>query len=127
MKDTNKSTNVLVTGGTGFLAGWTIRKLLEKGYSVGTTVRSMKKSEKVVNMLQYENVDTSALSFAVADLTKADGWAEAMKGIDYVLHVALPLGGNNHEDPTLIPIAKNGIENVFSAAIRAGVKKIVMT
>lgn len=58
MKDTNKSTNVLVTGGTGFLAGWTIRKLLEKGYSVSTTVRSMKKSEKVVNMLQYENVDT---------------------------------------------------------------------
>lgn len=58
MKDTNKSTNVLVTGGTGFLAGWTIRKLLEKGYSVRTIVRSMKKSEKVVNMLQYENVDT---------------------------------------------------------------------
>lgn len=78
MKDTNKSTNVLVTGGTGFLAGWTIRKLLEKGYSVGTTVRSMKKSEKIVNMLQYENVDTSALSFAVADLTKADGWAEVI-------------------------------------------------
>lgn len=87
----------------------------------------MKKSEKIVNMLQYENVDTSALSFAVADLTKADGWAEAMKEIDYVLHVASPLGGNNHEDPTLIPIAKNGVENVFSAAIRAGVKKIVMT
>lgn len=30
MKDTNKSTNVLVTGGTGFLAGWTIRKLFRK-------------------------------------------------------------------------------------------------
>lgn len=87
----------------------------------------MKKSEKIVNMLQYENVDTSALSFAVADLTKADGWAEAMKGIDYVLHVASPLGGNNHEDSTLIPIAKSGVENVFSAAIRVGVKKIVMT
>ena len=78
-------------------------------------------------MLQYENVDTSALSFAVADLTKADCWAEAMKGIDYVLHVASPLGGNNHEDSTLIPIAKSGVENVFSAAIRVGVKKIVMT
>lgn len=36
-------TNVLVTGGTGFLAGWTIRKLLEKDYVVRTTVRSMKK------------------------------------------------------------------------------------
>lgn len=119
--------NVLVTGGTGFLAGWTIRKLLEKGYTVRTTVRSMAKAESVKNMLQQEHVDTSELSFAVADLTKADGWGDAMKGIDYVLHVASPLGGNNHEDPTLIPTAKSGVEHVFSAAIRAGVKKIVMT
>ena len=119
--------NVLVTGGTGFLAGWTIRRLLEKGYSVRTTVRSMSKSESVLAMLQHENVDTAALTFAVADLTKADGWAEAMNGIDYVLHVASPLGGNNHEDPALIPIAKSGVENVFSAAIKASVKKIVMT
>ncbi len=118
---------VLVTGGTGFLAGWTIRKLLEKGYDVRTTVRSMKKSEKVTSMLEAEGVDTRKLSFAVADLTSPDGWDDAMKDIDYVLHVASPLGGNNHEDPALIPTAKSGVENVFSAAIRAGVRKIVMT
>ncbi|MDD6221722.1 MAG: NAD-dependent epimerase/dehydratase family protein [Lachnospiraceae bacterium] len=119
-----ENTNVLVTGGTGFLAGWTIRRLLEKGYTVRTTVRSMAKSEKVTTMLAHENVDTSRLSFAVADLTSAKGWDEAMKGIDYVLHVASPLGGNNHEDPTLIPTAKSGVENVIGAAIRAGVKKL---
>jgi dihydroflavonol-4-reductase len=119
--------NVLVTGGTGFLAGWTIRRLLEKGDSVRTTVRSMAKSESVRTMLRHEKVDDSALSFAVADLTRADGWDEAMEGIDYVLHVASPLGGNNHEDPSLIPTAKSGVENVFAAAIKAGVKKIVMT
>lgn len=72
---------VLVTGGTGFLAGWTIRRLLEKGYDVRTTVRSMKKSEAVKSMLEKENVDTSRLTFAIADLTKADGWDETMKVI----------------------------------------------
>ncbi|MGI6204660.1 MAG: NAD-dependent epimerase/dehydratase family protein [Anaerovoracaceae bacterium] len=119
--------NVLVTGGTGFLAGWTIRKLLEQGCDVKTTVRSENKESQVTIMLQHEGVDTSRLSFAIADLTKSDGWDDAMEGIDYVLHVASPLGGNNHEDPSLIPIAKNGVENVIGAAIRAGVKKVVMT
>ncbi|MEE8837173.1 MAG: NAD-dependent epimerase/dehydratase family protein [Eubacteriales bacterium] len=118
---------VLVTGGTGFLAGWTIRELLEKGYAVRTTVRSMKKSENVTSMLEKEGVDTSRLSFAVADLTNPDGWDDAMKDVDFVLHVASPLGGNNHEDPTLIPTAKSGVENVLGAAIRTGVKKVVMT
>ncbi len=30
---------VLVTGGTGFVAGWCIVQLLERGYAVRTTVR----------------------------------------------------------------------------------------
>lgn len=118
---------VLVTGGTGFLAGWTIRVLLERGYEVTTTVRSERKESAVAEMLQYEGVDVSRLSFAVADLTGPDGWDAAMTGVDYVLHVASPLGGDNHEDPTLIPTAKSGVENVIGAAIRAGVKRIVMT
>ena len=78
-------------------------------------------------MLEKEGVDTSRLSFAVADLTNPDGWDDAMKDVDFVLHVASPLGGNNHEDPTLIPTAKSGVENVLGAAIRTGVKKVVMT
>lgn len=118
---------VLVTGGTGFLAGWIIRKLLEQGYDVKTTVRSEEKAKSITSMLNHEKVATDSLSFAFADLTKADGWDDAMQGVDYVLHVASPLGGNNHEDPTLIPIAKSGVENVIGAAIKAGVKKVVMT
>ncbi len=119
--------NILVTGGTGFLAGWIIRKLLEKGYNVRTTIRSDKGFEKITSMLLAEGVDCTNLSYCIADLTSADGWDEAMKGVDKVLHVASPLGGDNHEDPTLIPIAKAGVENVISAAIRANVKKVVMT
>ena len=119
--------NVLVTGGTGFLAGWTIRKLLEQGHTVRTTVRSSAKSTVIVDMLAAEGVDTSNVSFAVADLGSSEGWPEAATGIDYVLHLASPLGGENHNDPKLIPTAKAGVINVFNAAIDAGVKKIVMT
>ena len=118
---------VLVTGGTGFLAGWVIRKLLEKGYAVRTTVRSENKVTAVLSMLEHEGVPTERLSFAFADLAKEDGWENAMEGIDKVIHVASPLGGNNHENPELIPIAENGVKNVLNAAIKAGVSKVVMT
>lgn len=118
---------VLVTGGTGFLAGWTVRKLLEKDYEVVTTVRESKKIKVVTDMLNKEGIATDKLSFAFADLTKSDGWVEAMSGVDYVLHIASPLGGNNHDNPELIPIAKSGAENVLNAAVKAGVKRVVMT
>lgn len=122
-----KPEKVLVTGGTGFLAGWVIRQLIEKGYVVRATVRNLKKGDIVVKMLQDEGVNTDNLSFCAADLSSSDGWDAAMEGIDFVQHIASPLGGNNHEDPTLIPIAKAGVENVLNAAVKAGVAKVVMT
>lgn len=118
---------ILVTGGTGFLAGWSIRKLLEQGYRVRTTVRSEDKVPNVTSMLECEDISTKNLSFAFVDLTKTDGWDKAMNGIDKVLHIASPLGGNNHENPELIPIAESGVKNVLNAAIKTGVSKVVMT
>ncbi len=38
---------VLVTGGTGFIAGWCIVELLQRGYAVRTTVRSLSKESAV--------------------------------------------------------------------------------
>lgn len=35
----NKKEKVCVTGGTGFLGSWMIKRLLEDGYSVNATVR----------------------------------------------------------------------------------------
>lgn len=91
------------------------------------TVRSESKAATVTSMLEHEGISTCNLSFAFADLTKEDGWEDAMTGIDKVIHVASPLGGNNHENPELIPIAENGVKNVLNAAIKAGISKVVMT
>jgi len=61
------------------------------------------------------------LSFAVADLTADDGWDAALKGVDYVLHVASPLGGGTPD--AMIAAARDGTLRVLRAATAAGVKR----
>ncbi|QQC59201.1 NAD-dependent epimerase/dehydratase family protein [Rothia kristinae] len=118
---------VVVTGGTGFLAGWTIRLLLDQGHTVRATVRQEAKGQAVVKMLAEEGVNTEKLSFATADLGSAAGWAEAVERADVVLHTASPLSGENHQDPSLVPMAEAGTRHVLDAAIAVGVGKVVMT
>jgi dihydroflavonol-4-reductase len=82
-------------------------------------------------MLQNGGVPDSLLanlSFAAADLTKDDGWPEAVSGCTYVLHVAspLPAGAPKHEDDLIIP-ACEGTLRVLRAAKYAGVKRVVVT
>lgn len=120
---------VLVTGGTGFVAGWAIAMLLERGYRVRTTVRSLAK-EAAVRAAVGKVIDPGEkLEFAVADLMKDDGWDAAMAGVDFVLHVASPLSGENTtaDRYALVAPARDGALRVLKAAVRAGVKRVVMT
>jgi dihydroflavonol-4-reductase len=120
---------VLVTGGTGYVAGWCVVELLKRGYEVRTTVRSTAKEDGVRRAVATEVEPGERLTFAVADLTSDTGWKEAMDGVDYVLHVASPMGtapGNNDPDALLIP-ARDGTLRVLKAATAAGVKRVVMT
>lgn len=118
---------VVVTGGTGFLASWIVRRLLEGGHDVRATVRSEAKGEVLRRMLQAEGVDTTDLSTPVADLGSPLGWDEVMAGADHVMHTASPLGGDNPDDPELVTLARDGVEHVLRAAAQAGVRKVVMT
>jgi dihydroflavonol-4-reductase len=120
------SETVLVTGGSGFVAGWCIVELLQRGYAVRTTVRSPGK-EAAVRAAVASTVDAQdSLSFVVADLTNDEGWDAAAAGCDYVLHVASPLGSGENAD-ALIEAARNGTLRVLRAATNAGVKRVVLT
>lgn len=122
------SETVLVTGGTGYVAGWCIVGLLERGYDVRTTVRSLTKEQAVRDAVATAVDAGDRLSFAVADLTADDGWDEAVADVDYVLHVASPLGNENTTDAQeLIVPARDGALRVLRAATKAGVKRVVMT
>src|SRR5882672_7348874 len=113
---------VLVTGCTGYIAGWCITDLLSRGYRVRTTVRDTAREAVVRSAVASVVEAEDRLSFAVADLTSPAGWDAALDGVDYVLHVASPLSG----DDMLTP-AREGVRNVLSAAANAGVKRVVMT
>lgn len=117
---------VLVTGGTGFVAGWCIAGLLDRGHSVRTTVRDVSRAGHLV--AQFPRA-SGRLEVVRADLTADAGWPEAMAGVDAVLHVASPMGGGNEpKDPDeLIAPARDGAQRVIAAAVSAGVPRVVMT
>jgi len=121
---------VLVTGGSGFIGAHCILQLLSAGYRVRTTVRSSAREADVLAMLREGGAEPSshALSFAVADLLSDAGWAEAVAGCDYVLHVAspFPAGIPEHEDDLIRP-AREGALRVLRMARDAGVRRVVLT
>ena len=120
---------VLVTGGSGFIGAHCILALLNAGYRVRTTVRSLKREGDVRAMLKQGGVDAGGrLTFAAADLTQDAGWAQAVAGCEYVLHVASPLppGVPKHEDELIVP-AREGTLRVLRAARDAGVRRVVLT
>jgi len=120
---------VLVTGGTGFVASHCILQLLEKGYKVKTTLRNLNRKDKVLDMLKFGGISSfENLAFIEADLTKDANWDEAVKGCDYVLHVASPINLEVPKDENeFIQPAVEGTLRVLRAARDAGVKRVVMT
>ncbi|MEP6987295.1 MAG: aldehyde reductase, partial [Chloroflexota bacterium] len=120
---------VLVTGGTGFVGIHCILQLLNAGYRVRTTVRSLKREADVRAMLRVGSVEPGdLLSFAAADLTSDVGWSEAVEGCDFVLHVASPFPPTSPKDENeLIIPAREGALRVLRAARDAGVKRVVLT
>jgi len=121
--------HVLVTGGTGFIAGHCILQLLEQGHRVRTTIRSLAKEAAARRALADAGMVHGAnLAFVAADLLHDAGWVEAAADVDLVLHVASPVqpGQVANEDDLIVP-ARDGALRVLRAARGAGVKRVVLT
>lgn len=120
---------VLVTGASGFVGVHCILQLLQAGHSVRGTVRNLKRESDVLAMLREGGVDPAGrLQLFAADLESDTGWAEAVAGCDYVLHVAspLPMAVPKNEDELIVP-AREGALRVLRASRDAGVKRVVLT
>jgi dihydroflavonol-4-reductase len=119
---------VLVTGGSGFLGGWCVVELLRRGYGVRTTVRDLAREAEVRARVGSQVEAGDRLAFFAADLGSDAGWAEAVAGCDYVLHVASPFPSAQPKDADeLIVPAREGTLRVLRAALDAGVERVVLT
>lgn len=129
MENSTIEKTVLVTGATGFLGSYCIIALLQKGYTVRATLRSLNRKQEILDNLKSAGIPSfEHLSFIEADLTKDDNWDTAMKGCHYVLHVASPFPTVEPEDENeLIIPARDGALRVLTAARDAGVKRVVLT
>jgi dihydroflavonol-4-reductase len=115
--------SVLVTGGSGFVAGYVIRELLKRGFRVRATLRNPARAGAVREKLVVDG----DLSFAAADLLSDEGWDAAAAGMDYVVHTASPMPVGEHRGQDIVTPARAGTRRVLESARRAGVRRVVVT
>ena len=123
------SSPVMVTGATGYIAGWIVKGLLEQGLTVHAPVRSPEDPKKVGYLQEIADNSDGEIKFFKADLLEDGSYDEAMQGCSIVFHTASPFI-SNIKDPQkdLIDPAVNGTKNVLGAANRTeSVTRVVLT
>jgi len=122
-------TEVLVTGGSGYLGSYCVLALLNAGFSVRTTVRDLAREPQVRAQLRNGGAGFAEnLRVVRADLRSDEHWAEAVAGCDAVLHVASPtLTSVPRTDDEMVRPAVDGTLRVLRAARDASVRRVVMT
>ena len=119
---------VLLTGISGFLGGHVALALLKAGSAVRGSVRNLARADKVRDTLARAGADNANLDFVALDLTSDTGWDAAMEGVDYLQHTASPFVLKMPQDRNeLIGPAVAGTERAIGAALRAGVRRVVLT
>jgi nucleoside-diphosphate-sugar epimerase len=103
-------------------------ELLRRGYRVRTTVRDLAREAEVRAAIGSQVDPGDRLEFLAADLGDDAGWEEAVRGCDFVLHVASPFPPQQPKDPDeLIVPARDGTLRVLRAALAAGAQRVVVT
>lgn len=119
----------MVSGATGYVAGWIVKKLLEEGFTVHAPVRNPKNVKKIEHLTELARHAPGQIKFFEADLMVEGSYAEAMQGCELVFHTASPFS-LKVKDPlkNLIEPAVNGTENILETANQTGsVKRVVVT
>ena len=130
MSDINNNSPILVTGATGYIAGWIIKDLLEQGHTVHATVRSPEKKQTYQHLTRIAEQSLGELKVFAADLLKDQSFDEAMQNCEIVIHTASPFVVTNFKDAyeDLVKPAVQGTRNVLNSANRIkSVKKVILT
>lgn len=125
----NESLRIAVTGATGYIASWVVKKLLDRGHVVHGTVRNLNDQEKLAHILKQQVYHEGRLHLFKADLLKG-GFEKAFKDCDIVIHMASPflIGKIYDAQSQLVDPALRGTENVLNAVnATPSVNKVILT
>lgn len=119
---------VLVTGGSGYIAGYCIAQLLAAGRSVRATLRDLRKVPLLRSQLEPFATGGAGLTFAAADLDDDAPLDQAVARCEYVPHVASPFpAAHPKSDDELVGPARDGTLRVLRASAAQGIRRVVMT
>lgn len=124
-----KGKKVVVTGASGYIAGWLVKYLLVNGAEVHATVRNIQNEAKLAHLKRMAEETNGVLRFFESDLLKEGSFDEAMKDCDIVMHSASPFFMDTKNPKTdLLDPALRGTQNVLNAVNKnTSVKRVVLT
>lgn len=117
--------NCLVTGAGGYVALHIVDLLLKQGHMVRGTVRNLANEERNEPIKKLAS-NPEKIELVEADILKAEQWADAVKDIDVVFHVASPFPFPGDDQDPVKP-AIEGTLNVLKACVDTKVKRVVVT
>lgn len=129
MMKIDKEMPVMITGATGYVAGWVVKKLLDEGLTVHAPVRDPHNSDKLKYLNRIAEKAPGKIVYFKADLLDQGSYAEAMAGCQIVFHTASPFK-IDVVDPQkeLVDPARLGTRNVLEEVNRTlSVKRAILT
>ena len=105
---------VVVTGANGHIGNNLSRQLVEHGYTVRGTVRSMDKAPNI------------EMEFIEADVLNQEDWPRVLEGATGLFHLAT-IYATSGDGQLILDTANKGTENVLRAAAACGIKRVVYT
>jgi nucleoside-diphosphate-sugar epimerase len=119
---------VCVTGASGYIASWLVKFLLQRGYTVKASVRSLRDPKKTEHLLALEGAK-ERLHLFEANLTEEGSFDEGVADCECVFHTASPffMQSENPEVELIEPAVKGTLTVLASCAKTSSVKRVVLT
>ena len=120
---------ILITGGTGHIGYRTLIEALSKGYNVRAAVRSEGKISEIKAAKSTEPYLSQLTFIIVPNIEKDGAFDEAVKGVDYIIHLASPLAKPSDDDEATIiqPAIRGTLSILYSAMKEPSIKRVVIT